>query len=71
MTKLMLTFVSGNGNRVTMTVPQPRENLTEDQVRDAMEEIVESEVFQPGGKPLLSPHQAKIVEDNTTVIYKA
>ena len=71
MTRLMLTFINGAGNRVTLSVPSPKPTLTETDVEDAMDEIVDSDLIKPKGESLVAPHSAKIVDNNSTVIYRA
>ena len=71
MTRLMLTFINGSGNRVTFSVPSPKISLTEDDVVDAMDEIVDADLIRPNGERLVAPYAAKIVDNNTTILYKA
>ena len=71
MTRLMLTFINGSGNRVSLSVPNPKVALTEQDVAEAMGDIVQSDLIQPKGESLVAPHSAKIVDTNTTVVYRA
>ena len=71
MTRLMLTFINGSGNRVSLSIPEPKPELTESEVVEAMEEVVSSGLIRPNGSSLVAPHQARIVDNNTTVLYKA
>jgi len=66
----MLTFVNGSGNRVSLSIPEPKPNLTEAEVVNAMEEVVATGIIKPGGSSLVAPHSAKIVDNNTTVVHQ-
>ena len=71
MTRLMLTFVNGNGNRVSLSVPQPKPNLSEAEVREAMDEIVDADLLRPGSSSLVAPHVARVVSSSSEVIHRA
>ena len=70
MTRLMLTFVNGSGNRVTLSVPEPKSTLTEIEVAEAMDDIVDADIIKPKGESLVAPYMAKVVDSNTTVLYR-
>ena len=71
MTRLLLTFVTGNGNKVSISIPDPKTPLTEAEVRDAMEEVVASGLIKPNGSSLVAPFSASLVDSSTTVLHKA
>ena len=61
-----MTFKSSDDKKVSITVDNPREDLTEEEVKTAMELIKEKNIFAPGGADLASLVSAKVVETDTT-----
>ena len=51
---------------MSLTVDNPREDLTEEEVKTAMELIKEKNIFAPGGADFASLVSAKVVETDTT-----
>lgn len=67
MTKtLELVFVNLTGNKVTMRIPDPKEDLTENQVLTAMNTIINKNIFRSGGGDLVSIVGARIVSRDVT-----
>ena len=64
--KLVMTFKTTDDKKVSVTVDNPREDLTEEEVKTAMELIKEKNIFAPGGADLASLVSAKVVETDTT-----
>lgn len=64
--KLVMTFKTTDDKKVSSTVDNPREDLTEEEVKTAMELIKEKNIFAPGGADLASLVSAKVVETDTT-----
>ena len=64
--KLVMTFKTTDDKKVSLTVDNPREDLTEEEVKTAMELIKEKNIFAPGGADLVSLVSAKVVETDTT-----
>ena len=64
--KLVITFKTTDDKKVSLTVDNPREDLTEEEVKTAMELIKEKNIFAPGGADLASLVSAKVVETDTT-----
>lgn len=52
--KLVMTFKTTDDKKVSLTVDNPREDLTEEEVKTAMELIKEKNIFAPGGADLAS-----------------
>ena len=59
--KLVMTFKTTDDKKVSLTVDNPREDLTEEEVKTAMELIKEKNIFAPGGADLASLVSAKVV----------
>lgn len=64
--KLVMTFKTTDEKKVSLTVDNPREDLTEEEVKTCMELIKEKNIFAPGGVDLASLVSAKVVETDTT-----
>ena len=64
--KLVMTFKTTDDKKVSLTVDHPIEDLTEEEVKTAMELIKEKNIFAPGGADLASLVSAKVVETDTT-----
>jgi len=67
---LELIFETVAGKAVTLTVDEPRENLTAQELFTGMQSIVEQNVFEVSGSPLATAKTARIVERNV-VEYQA
>lgn len=68
---LELVFKTAGGKRMTLTVDNPREGLTEAEVRQAMDEVIASGVFGTDGHPAESTEAARIVSRGVTDIITA
>lgn len=64
--KLLMIFTTKLGKKVSLYVSDPRENITEAEIKSAMELIVEKNIFSFGGEDLVSPLEARIVQTDTT-----
>ena len=64
--KLVMTFKTTDDKKVSLTVDNPREDLTEEEVKTTMELIKEKNIFSPGGAYFASLFSAKVVETDTT-----
>lgn len=65
--KLSMVFSTSLGKKVSLYIQDPREDLTEEDIKNAMNLIVEKNVFQNNvGEDLVSAVEAKIVTTDTT-----
>ena len=64
--KLMMTFKTDEDKNVSISLDDPRQNLTEQEIHDAMNIILNNDIFAPNGETLVSLVGAKIVETGTT-----
>ena len=64
--KLLMTFLNESGKKVSLFVTDPREDLTEAEIKAVMELIVAKNIFAPGGDDIVSAKEAKIVQTETT-----
>lgn len=64
--KLMMTFKTDEDKNISISLDDPKENLTEQEILDAMNIILNNDIFAPNGETLVSLVGAKIVETGTT-----
>ena len=64
--KLLMTFKNTLGNSFTITVDDPREDLNEQEIIDAMNLIKDKNIFQPNGYDIAQCVSAKVVDSTTT-----
>ncbi len=63
--KLVMTFLTAIGRKVSISMDDPRENLTEEEVINTMNLIVEKNIFAPHGSHFTSAVEAKVVSTDT------
>lgn len=64
--KLLMTFLTGVGRKVSLSIDDPREDLSEEDVVDAMNLILEKNIFAPYVSDFESTVEAKVVCTDTT-----
>ena len=64
--KLVMTFENEDGGKVNLSIVDPREDVSEEEIRQAMELVVEKGIFEPNGLSLTKPLYARIVNTETT-----
>ncbi|MGL5328379.1 MAG: DUF2922 domain-containing protein [Peptostreptococcaceae bacterium] len=65
-TSLVMTFIDEFNKKVSLSVQDPRENITEAEIKAAMELVVSKNIFAPSGLDLVSALEAKVVVTETT-----
>ena len=64
--KLVMIFRNAAGKNVTISIDDPKDDLTEEQIKTAMELIVEKNVFKKNDYAFVEAVEAKIVTTDTT-----
>lgn len=64
--KLVMTFKTTDDKKVSISVDNPREDLSEEEIKTAMELIKDKNIFAPGGSDLAALVSAKVVQTDTT-----
>ena len=64
--RLVMVFKSTADKQVSISIDNPREDVTEQEIKDVMDLILSSNIFFPNGEELVSLVEAKIVVTNTT-----
>ena len=66
-TRLLMVFSTNLGRKVSLFVSDPKDDLTETQIKEAMEQIVQKNIFAPKvGEELKEALEAKVVQTKTT-----
>lgn len=65
---LVMTFLNQLGSRATVSVPDVREDLTEQEVSVVMDSIVARNIFESAGGDLIAKHSAQITERQITAL---
>ena len=64
--KLIMTFKNTLGNSFSITIDDPREDIEETDIINAMNRIKEKNIFQPKGYDIAECVSAKVVDSTTT-----
>ena len=64
--RLLMTFKTTDDKKVSLSVDNPREDITESEIKDAMDLVVSKNIFAPNGADIISAVEAKVVVTDTT-----
>ena len=64
--KLLMTFKTTDDRKISLSIDDPREDITEDEIKAAMNLVVSKNIFAPGGSDIESIVDAKVVVTDTT-----
>ena len=64
--KLMMTFKTAGDKTINLSIDDPRCDISEEEVQNAMNLIVEKNIFAPGDYDIKEAVKAKIVQTETT-----
>ncbi len=68
---LELIFINAGGKKVTFTLDDPREDLTEVEVKGVMENIITKNVFNSNAGDLAAVSGARVISRQVSAIYEA
>ena len=63
--KLIMSFLTSDDRKVSLSVDNPREDITETEIKSAMDLVVEKNIFAPNGD-IVATVEAKVVVTDTT-----
>ena len=63
--KLLMVFKTTGDKQVSISLDNPRTNVTEQEIKTVMTLVLSTNVFAPNGEELASLVEAKIVTTNT------
>ena len=64
--KLVMTFKSSDNKKVSLSVDNPREDITENEIKSAMDLVVSKNIFAPNGSDIVAVVEAKVIVTDTT-----
>lgn len=64
--KLLMTFLNASGKTVSLYITDPRDDISESEIKEVMDLIVAKNIFEPSGEDIVSAKEAKIVLTETT-----
>ena len=64
--KLVMTFLTDEDRKVSLSIEDPKPNITENEIKACMELIVSRDIFIPNGEALVKAIEAKVVVTDTT-----
>ena len=64
--KLIMSFLTDDDRKVSLSVDNPREDITETEIKSAMDLVIEKNIFAPGGCDIVEALEAKVVVTDTT-----
>lgn len=67
---LVMTFNTAGGKRASMSIADPKEDLTEDMVRSAMTNMVNQRIFTAKSGLFTGIHAAQLVQRTATELFK-
>lgn len=66
--KLEMIFINAAGRKSTLSVYNAREDITAQEVQEAMDTVVEGEIFNTSGGDIVAISSARIVATDVTEI---
>ena len=64
--KLVMVFKNSVGKNVSISIDDPKDNITETEIKTTMELIVEKNIFKKNDYAFVEAVEAKIVTNDTT-----
>ena len=66
---LRMTFGNAQGSTMTITLPEPRADVTAAEIEAVMDQIIAKNIFTGTGGDLVSKRDIKIVDTTTNDLY--
>jgi len=66
---IRMTFLDSGGTRYVITIPNPKDNITKQEILNVMDFIIQKNIIQGRSGDLVSKLDARIVETTTNDIY--
>jgi hypothetical protein len=64
--RLVMSFRNADGNRVSISIDDPRADVTDAEVKAAMQTVLDQDIFNTSGGNMVEIVDAAIVETTTT-----
>lgn len=66
---LQLTFLTAGDKKVTLSVDEPKADLTKEEVQVAMDDLIAAGVFEVEDAPFAAKVSARIIEREVTELF--
>ncbi|MGB9857516.1 MAG: DUF2922 domain-containing protein [Dictyoglomaceae bacterium] len=66
---IRLVFVDSGGSNFTLRIPDPKDNITEQELLEAMDLIISQNIFQGRTGDLIGKVDARVIETNISDYY--
>ena len=64
--RLLMTFKTSDDKKVSLSIDDPREDITEGEIKSAMDLVIAKNIFAPNGADIVQAVDAKVVVTDTT-----
>ena len=64
--RLVMTFKTDGDRKVSLVVDDPREDISESEIKAAMDLVIAKNIFAPNGDNIVQAVDAKVVVTDTT-----
>ena len=64
--RLVMTFKTDGDRKVSLVVDDPRDNISESEIKTAMDLVIAKNIFAPNGDDIVQAVDAKVVVTDTT-----
>ena len=64
--RLVMTFKTDGDRKVSFVVDDPREDISESEIKSAMDLVIAKNIFAPNGDDIVQAVDAKVVVTDTT-----
>ena len=64
--RLIMTFKTTDDKSVSLSIDNPREDITENEIKTAMDLVVSKNIFAPSGADIANAVSSKVVVTDTT-----
>ena len=64
--RLVMTFKTDGDKKVSLVVDDPRDDISESEIKSAMELVIAKNIFAPNGADIVQAVDAKVVVTDTT-----
>ena len=64
--RLVMTFKTDGDRKVSLVVDDPREDISESEIKAAMDLVIAKNIFAPNGDDIVQAVDAKVVVTDTT-----
>ena len=64
--RLVMGFKTDDGSSTSLSIDDPKEDLTEEQIKTAMDLVISKNIFAPNGLDIVEAVDAQIIVTDTT-----